>query len=473
MAREDRIKQRLGRLHQGRHRLDDERSAQDVQDPQAPQEAPSPPPVASHTPDAPSFSPPSHPFAHLPHTSLITHQGHQLVSFDHHYEASHLHGDQPLSRALDPHWPRLGLEPLEPSAVLYLDIETSGFGADDTIFCVGLGQWLEQPQRFHVKQLVITQPQAEGALLSLVWAMMSAPSVMRWVSFNGASFDVPRLRARALALAPDAAHDAQVEHLDLMKLVRSKSNRQRRYGLRIQEVTRLELVRRDDVPGKEAPERWRRFIRTQEPELLAGLIKHNALDVLSLAALVGVLGARSEEQQQLQRQQVATEAPVRADEADASPTLTSATAAPSRELARQQTARRLGEQLGQDVHKKLERSYALRARSGPSSSRDARTSDVYGLREAPQPTPQADPVHLHHEHDPKVGQRVAALRARVEAQLKLGATPLECMGLLAELVALQPAHPHGLELLAEAYEALGLLQCAQSLRARQRASSPY
>lgn len=467
MAREDRIKQRLGRLHQGRHRLGDELLTQDAQDPQAPQQALSPPPPSpktTHAPDAPTRSS-HHPFSHLPHTSLITYQGHQLVSFDHHYEASHLHGDQPLSRAIDPHWPTLGLEPLEASAVIYLDIETSGFGADDTIFCVGLGRWLDDPQRFHVKQLVITQPQAEGALLSLVWELMSAPDVKRWVSFNGGSFDVPRLRARAQALATSAAHDADVEHLDLMKLVRSKSNRQRRYGLRIQEVTRLGLVRRDDVPGKEAPERWRRFIRTGEPELLTGLIKHNALDVLSLTALVGVLSASSEAQRQVAPEAPAVSAPSSSRE--------TAVMVPSREQARQQMARRLGEQLGQDVHKKLERSYALRSRSGPSSSRDARTSDVYGLRDAQQPEPQADHVHLHHEPDPKVGQRVAALRARVEAQLKLGATPVECMGLLAELVALQPAHPLGLELLAEAYQALGLTQCAQSLRARQRASSPY
>lgn len=449
MAREDRIKQRLGRLHQGRHRLVDEPSTE---------AAPSP---TSATPLSLS---PAHPFAHLPHTSAITHLGHQLVSIDHHYDVSHLHGDQPLGRALDAHWPTLGLPQLAAEAVLYLDIETSGFGAEDTIFCVGLGRWLNNPQKFHVKQLIITEPQAEGALLALVWQLMADAAVARWVSFNGASFDVPRLRARARALAVDSPHEVDVEHLDLMKLVRSKSNRQRRYGLRIQEVTRLGLVRRDDVPGKEAPERWRRFTRTQEPELLEGLIKHNALDVLSLAALVGVLGAQTKEQ-------ASTEAPAQAavrvaQTPDPSPQVV----APSRELERQQMAKRLGEHLGQDVQKKLERSYALRSKSGSSPSRATSAPEVYGLKEEET---RAGTQRLNHEPDPKVGQRVAALRARVEAQLKLGASPVECMGLLAELVALQPAHPLGLELLAEAYQALGLTQCAQSLRARQRASSPY
>lgn len=450
MAREDRIKQRLGRLHQGRHRLVDEPSTNAARSP---------------TPAPPLTPLPAHPFAHLPHTSAITHLGHQLVSIDHHYDASHLHGDQPLGGALDAHWPTLGFKPIAPEAALYLDIETSGFGAEDTIFCVGLGRWLNNPQKFHVKQLIITEPQAEGALLALVWQLMADAAVERWVSFNGASFDVPRLRARAKALAVDSAHELDVEHLDLMKLVRSKSNRQRRYGLRIQEVTRLGLVRRDDVPGKEAPERWRRFTRTQEPELLEGLIKHNALDVLSLAALVGVLGAQTKEQASARAEPQAAVQTAQTS-APSSPQVV----APSREQERQQMAKRLGEQLGQDVHKKLERSYALRSKSGASPSRATSAPEVYGLK---QEDPQAGSSRLNHEPDPKVGQRVAALRARVEAQLKLGASPVECMGLLSELVALQPAHPLGLELLAEAYQALGLVQCAQSLRARQRSSSPY
>src|SRR5690606_36033260 len=46
----------------------------------------------------------------------------------------------------------------------------------------------------------------------------------------------------------------------------------------------------DDVPGYEIPARYGHFLRTGDGEVLRAVVEHNAWDVLSMAALVGLYG---------------------------------------------------------------------------------------------------------------------------------------------------------------------------------------
>jgi tetratricopeptide (TPR) repeat protein len=52
----------------------------------------------------------------------------------------------------------------------------------------------------------------------------------------------------------------------------------------------LGFVRGEDIDGSEVPSRYSHFLRTGDEEALRAVIEHNAWDVLSMAALVGLYG---------------------------------------------------------------------------------------------------------------------------------------------------------------------------------------
>ncbi len=51
------------------------------------------------------------------------------------------------------------------------------------------------------------------------------------------------------------------------------------------EARLLAFVRKDDLPGSEAPAAWLAWLRRGEPDALAGVLHHNRWDLLSLVAL--------------------------------------------------------------------------------------------------------------------------------------------------------------------------------------------
>jgi uncharacterized protein YprB with RNaseH-like and TPR domain len=110
------------------------------------------------------------------------------------------------------------------------------------------------------------------------------------VSFVGKSFDRHRLATRMTVLGIDTAGVLSPRHLDLYYLAR------RLWGeelpncrLRTVEERRLGFHRRDDLPGSEAPRAWIDWLR-EGTGPVDRVLAHNRDDVLSLAALLGLLG---------------------------------------------------------------------------------------------------------------------------------------------------------------------------------------
>jgi len=157
---------------------------------------------------------------------------------------------------------------------------------------VGCG-WFEDGG-FRVRQWVLTAFGAERALLDDVARYAGASDGV--VTYNGRTFDVPLLENR-YALHRMAAPFEAGPHLDLLHPAR-RVWRNERVGtgqsggcrLTTLERTRCGFVRHGDVPGEEIPSRYFDFVRSGDAVLLADVLEHNRLDLLSLALLMARLG---------------------------------------------------------------------------------------------------------------------------------------------------------------------------------------
>jgi len=184
--------------------------------------------------------------------------------------------------------PGAGAAPASPPAgpVAVLDIESLGLhGSGVVAFLVGVG--LQRGTTLEVHQVLLADPGDEAAQLSAVLDRLDAAAVL--VTYNGRSFDVPVLRARCIVnRLGDDGLDAR-PHCDLLGPVRRLfRDRLGVCTLRQAEVELLGMDRVDDVPGFEAPARYRAWLRGGGPEVLAGVVRHNELDLCATA----VLGAR-------------------------------------------------------------------------------------------------------------------------------------------------------------------------------------
>lgn len=190
--------------------------------------------------------------------------------------------------ALDPR-----LATCESSRALYLDTETTGLGpgAGTVAFLVGLA-WFEPgreatPGALVVEQLLVRRLGEEGPVLARIAERLAAASML--VTFNGKSFDMPVLRTRFMM--GRMAVPVEPPHLDLLHVAR-RLHKSRRVGATLGAIERevLGFVRDNDVPSGEVSACYFHFLRTGDPRALMGVVEHNAWDVVSMAALVGLYG---------------------------------------------------------------------------------------------------------------------------------------------------------------------------------------
>ena len=167
--------------------------------------------------------------------------------------------------------------------MLFLDTETTGLGGPGTyVFLVGLG--CLEDDAFVVEQHFIRSPDEEAAMLQVIAEILPQWPVM--TTFNGASFDLPLLRARM------KAHDLQVDlrnilHCDLIYGARRLWQRQLP-NCRLQTLERfiLDLKRQGDVPSSEVPGLYLDYLESGEIASLEAVFHHNVLDIISLAGLM-------------------------------------------------------------------------------------------------------------------------------------------------------------------------------------------
>ena len=175
----------------------------------------------------------------------------------------------------------------EAASLVYLDTETTGLvgGTGTCAFLIGIGA--VEGSQFVVRQFFLRDyPEEKAVLTALAQALEPFQGL---ATFNGKTFDVPLLETR-FALARMKSPFARLVHLDLLHPAR------RLWKMRLEscELTRLEkevlgINREGDVDGSEIPGIYFDYLRAGDARGLQPVFYHNALDIITLAALTAEL----------------------------------------------------------------------------------------------------------------------------------------------------------------------------------------
>jgi len=169
--------------------------------------------------------------------------------------------------------------------IIFLDTETSGLagGSGTYTFLIGVGRF--QADGFYLAQYFMRDPIEELSHLTALLGFLG--NFEGLVTFNGKAFDIPLLNARFISNGEVPPFFSAV-HIDLLPLAR----RLWRDRLPSRTLGSLEEnilgARRtlEDIPGWLIPTLYFDYLRTGDARPLKNVFYHNAMDVLSMAALL-------------------------------------------------------------------------------------------------------------------------------------------------------------------------------------------
>jgi uncharacterized protein YprB with RNaseH-like and TPR domain len=172
-----------------------------------------------------------------------------------------------------------------PETMVFLDTETSGLagGTGTFAFLVGAGRYTQDG--FHLVQFFMRDPLEEPALLLALEEFLAPCQTI--VSFNGKAFDVPLLDTR-YTMQGWKSPFKNLAHVDLLHLSRRLwRDRLPSRTLANLEVQILHANRTDEeIPGWMIPQLYFDYLREGDARPLKRVFYHNAMDVVSLAALL-------------------------------------------------------------------------------------------------------------------------------------------------------------------------------------------
>jgi uncharacterized protein YprB with RNaseH-like and TPR domain len=172
-----------------------------------------------------------------------------------------------------------------PDTMLFLDTETSGLAGGTGTFAFLVGAARYTKDGFHLAQFFMRDPLEEPALL-LALEQFIAPC-QTIVSFNGKAFDIPLLDTRYTLQGWESPFK-NLAHVDLLHLSRRLwRDRLPSRTLANLEVQILHASRTDEeIPGWMIPQLYFDYLREGDARPLKRVFYHNAMDVVSLAALL-------------------------------------------------------------------------------------------------------------------------------------------------------------------------------------------
>jgi uncharacterized protein YprB with RNaseH-like and TPR domain len=172
-----------------------------------------------------------------------------------------------------------------PSFIL-LDLETTGFSSTPLFLA---GTLFVRQGGVRVTQFLARDYSEESAVIALLDDLLSGFAFC--ITFNGKAFDVPYIRERAKYHKIDL--NAAPRQFDLLHPAR----RMWKHSLPNCRLVTLEwhiLGRRrvGDVPGWEVPCIYHDFVHTKDARKLRDVLRHNLIDVVSMAELfISLAGA--------------------------------------------------------------------------------------------------------------------------------------------------------------------------------------
>jgi uncharacterized protein YprB with RNaseH-like and TPR domain len=206
------------------------------------------------------------------------------------FPLTYVHGQERLRISTTPHtiaeWAgETKIAEQDPESLVFLDTETSGLagGTGTFAFLVGVGRYTQEG--FHLAQFFMRDPLEESALLLALEDFLAPSKTI--VSFNGKAFDVPLLDTR-YTLQGWKSPFKNLAHVDLLHLARRLwRDRLPSRTLANIEVQILHANRTDEeIPGWMIPQIYFDYLREGDARPLQRVFYHNAMDVVSLAALL-------------------------------------------------------------------------------------------------------------------------------------------------------------------------------------------
>lgn len=171
-----------------------------------------------------------------------------------------------------------------PETVKFIDIETIGLYYVHPVFLVGVLYF--KGGQGYVKQFLARNFDEEKAILVETVRELSATEVI--ASFNGRSFDLPYLRSRMKY--HQLNEEIKAFHVDLLRPARKQyKGIYPNCRLITLEKELLHQERENDVSGPDIADYYYHYLDTQNRAWLNPILEHNALDLLSMAKLLGIL----------------------------------------------------------------------------------------------------------------------------------------------------------------------------------------
>lgn len=174
--------------------------------------------------------------------------------------------------------------------IVFVDLETCGLSSSP-LFLIGTMVWADHG--FEVRQYLARTYAEEAAVIALALETCAPRSLL--VTFNGKSFDYPFMRTRAVATGVPFTFDPA--HLDLLHICRHIW-RGVLPNCRLQtlETHVCNRTRYGDIPGDQIPDAYHAFVRSRNAWQLVEILKHNMLDLITLADLMTRLPSVKEEE---------------------------------------------------------------------------------------------------------------------------------------------------------------------------------
>lgn len=181
------------------------------------------------------------------------------------------------------------------SDLLFMDIETTGLSSSGPLFLIGTLRFERDEKRDWCGKLewfLAREPSEEKAAIAAYHRVARGKHLL---TFNGLRFDWPYIEGRSQRLG--LTFSQPPEHFDTYYLFR-KLWRDRIPNGRLQTMENFVCgrARHDDIASSRIPQTYARWLQLRRSgrgaQLLAPIVHHNALDVLTMAELLCYAGEK-------------------------------------------------------------------------------------------------------------------------------------------------------------------------------------
>jgi uncharacterized protein YprB with RNaseH-like and TPR domain len=172
-----------------------------------------------------------------------------------------------------------------PEDIIFIDTETTGLsgGSGTYVFLIGAARFIDGS--IQLSQFFLQDPSFETGQLAAFEEFIGNSKLI--VSYNGKSFDLPRIKNR-FTIHRLTSPFRGIHHVDLLHIAR-RLWRNVLPGCTLGELESylLNITRSDlDIPGWQVSDKFYEYLHSGDPTPLRNIFYHNEVDVLTLISLL-------------------------------------------------------------------------------------------------------------------------------------------------------------------------------------------